>query len=82
MKFVIIPILGGRCSWELRSRDGTPIGKSPGTFASADAAKAAIRDLRGKCSKAGIYDLLGTSLEDDQLRDALRPAPAAARRHA
>lgn len=63
MKYVVIPVRGGRWVWELRDAEGVAVCGSTASFATRDAALQAIHAVRALTQKAKIFDPLGNVLE-------------------
>ena len=63
MKYVVIPVRGGRWVWELRGTEGISVCGSTASFATRDAALQAIHAVRALTQKAKIFDPLGNVLE-------------------
>ncbi|WP_405054714.1 DUF1508 domain-containing protein [Variovorax sp. UMC13] len=63
MKYVVIPVRGGRWVWELRDAEGDAVCGSTGNFPTRDAALQAIHAVRSLTQKAKIFDPLGNVLE-------------------
>lgn len=71
MKFVIIPELRDRWSWELRDAEGTAISRSVGSYSERVQVEHAIQALRRGVANARVLGPTGASL--DEL--AGKPAP-------
>ena len=64
MKFVVVPELRGRWSWELRHGDQV-IASSAMSFGSRQMALVSIRDFRAKAMRSPVYDQTGRWIEPD-----------------
>lgn len=63
MKYVVIPLRGGRWVWELRDAEGVAVAGSTSNFATREAALQAIHAVRALTQRAKIFDPLGNVLE-------------------
>ena len=63
MKYVVIPLRGGRWVWELRDAEGVAVCGSTSNFATREAALQAIHAVRALTRRAKIFDPLGNVLE-------------------
>lgn len=63
MKFVIIPALRDRWSWELRNAEGTAISRSVGSYSERIQVEHAIQALRRGVANARVLGPTGASLD-------------------
>ena len=64
MKFVVIPELRGRWSWELRIGDKV-LASSAMSFGSRQLALVSIQEFRSKAPKSAVFDPAGKLIEGD-----------------
>lgn len=64
MKFVIVPELRGRWSWELRDADGSAISRSVASYSDRAQAERAIQALRRSVAQARVLGPTGASLDE------------------
>ncbi|RZL88945.1 MAG: hypothetical protein EOP76_16770 [Variovorax sp.] len=64
MKFVVVPELRGRWSWELRVGDEI-LATSAMSFGSRQLALVSIQEFRSKAPRSAVFDLSGKSMEDE-----------------
>lgn len=62
MKFVLLPELRGRWSWQLRHADQI-LAASAMSFGSRQMALVSIRDFSSKAPRSPVYDAAGKPLE-------------------
>lgn len=63
MKFVLVPELRNRWSWELRQKDGVLLATSAMSFANRERTVADIHQFRGTAAQACLVDEQGNDLE-------------------
>lgn len=73
MKFVVLPELRGRWSWELRDPSGKVLATSAMSFGSRQMAMVSIQEFRHKAPRSSVYDASGKWLEAEA--DEAREAP-------
>ena len=64
MKFVVIPELRGRWSWELRIGDKV-LASSAMSFGSRQLALVSIQEFRSKAPRSSVFDPAGNLIEGD-----------------
>lgn len=64
MKFVIIPELRGRWSWELRNAEGLAISRSVASYGERAQVERAIQALRRCVASAQVLGPTGASLDE------------------
>jgi len=64
MKFVVIPELRGRWSWELRIGDKV-LASSAMSFGSRQLALVSIQEFRSKAPRSSVFDPAGKLIEGD-----------------
>lgn len=63
MKFVVLPELRGRWSWELRDPADRIVAKSAMSFGSRQLALVSIQEFRAKAPRSSVCDAAGKWLE-------------------
>ena len=67
MKFVVVPELRGRWSWELKDDDGSVLSRSTMSYGDREQALKVIQAMRREVRKAPIVDPLGGPCEGPPL---------------
>ena len=62
MRFVLVPLPGGKWVWELRGSDGEGLCRSSHTWADRANAMRAVESIRANIPRAQMFDPLGSVL--------------------